>query len=161
MITLEAYWMGRDVEYVSELTEVIRGNAQITVDRINELLTRAERPSINRLNSGWRPRSVNETVSNAGTNSNHITGKAGDTPDDDRYLAIWCISNKSALVEIGLWLEHPAWCYRVDPKTGKISKWLHGQTVPPKSGRRIYRPNNDPPYDKEFFAEFGELAEIM
>ena len=40
MITLEAYWKGRDTEYADELTDEIRANAEVTVAKANELLAR-------------------------------------------------------------------------------------------------------------------------
>ena len=42
MITLDAYWMGRDKEYANELTESIQANAAATVKRINQPLELAE-----------------------------------------------------------------------------------------------------------------------
>ena len=140
MITLGAYWKGRDTEYADELTEVIRANAQVTVDRLNALLVRAERTDIDTVNSGWRPRSVNEATSNASTSSKHLTAEAGDIPDVDRTLAHWCADHQDVLVELELWFED----FRYTPT------WVHAQIVPPRSGKRIYIPSSAEPRDPTF-----------
>ena len=46
MITLEAYFKGRDKEYANEITQTIRDNAAVTVEKINELLALAGRSDI-------------------------------------------------------------------------------------------------------------------
>ena len=140
MITLADYWMGRDVEYADELTEEIRANAQITVDKVNALLERSNFVSIDSLNSGWRPRAVNEATSNAATGSKHITGQAADIPDRDRALSDWAVHSVPVLEDLGLFIEDPRWC----------PSWLHVQTVPPRSGKRIFIPSLKPPSDPSF-----------
>ena len=140
MITLEAYWMGRDKEYADELTDEIRANAQVTVDRVNELLARAGRSSIDRLSSGFRPKAINDATSNAAKGSKHLTAEAADIPDADRLLAGWCMDNLDVLREIGLWAEDPRW----------TPTWLHVQIVPPKSGKHVFIPNSLPPKDPSF-----------
>ena len=140
MITLEAYWMGRDTQYAEELTDEIRANAQATVDAANELLARAGRSDIHTVNSGWRPKTVNESTANSGSQSRHITAEAVDLPDRDRTLATWCVDNLDVLAEIGLWAEDPRW----------TKSWLHVQIVPPKSGKRVYIPSSAPPTDPSF-----------
>lgn len=157
MITLAAFLKGRDKRFLADFTSVVRHNAEVTVNIVNELLQRAGRSDIDSVNSGWRPRAVNDATANSGANSMHITGEAVDLNDPDRTLATWCIDNIDVLVSLGLWMEHPAWCLKVDDK-GVVWKWVHLQTRPPKSGRRIYRPNTDAPYDTAFFEEHGELG---
>lgn len=131
MITLEAFWKGRDVQYVKELTDEIRDAAVVTVAKANRLLSLSGFQSFDKVNSGWRPRSVNDATSNAAGNSRHIYGQAVDIADPDRYLAAWCIRNVDVLEEIGLWMENPQW----------TPTWVHLQTLPPKSGNRIYIPS--------------------
>ena len=58
MITLEAYWKGRHIDYASELTDNIMANAERVVDKANELLVSAGRSDIHTVNSGWRPKTV-------------------------------------------------------------------------------------------------------
>ena len=140
MISLHVYWMGRDVTHTEELTDEIQRNAQATVDRVNELLARAGRPDINTVNSGWRPKAVNDATSNAAASSRHLTAEAVDLPDLDRALADWVVDNRIVLEELDLYMEHPGW----------TPSWLHVQTVAPRSGRRIFIPNGQPPADPDF-----------
>ena len=140
MITLEAYWKGRDTEYADELTDEIRANAEVTVAKANELLARAGRSDIHTVNSGWRPATVNEATANAGTHSRHLTGQAVDLPDRDRTLATWCADNLDIAREIGLWFEDFRW----------TPTWVHCQIVPPKSGKLVYIPSTAPATDPDF-----------
>lgn len=140
MITLAAYWRGRDVKYADELTPEIVSHATETVERANDLLQRAGRADINAVNSGWRPRAVNDATSNAATASKHITGQAIDLPDADRTLSRWCVDNLDELRAARLWMEDPRWC----------PTWLHLQTVPPRSGRVVFIPSSGPPGDPNF-----------
>lgn len=138
MITLEAYWKGRDVQYASELTDEIRANAQRTVELANEFLSRAQRSDITTVKSGWRPKSVNDATSNAALRSKHLLALAVDLPDPDGLLAEWMMDNVDVLKELGLWAEHPGW----------TPSWVHIQTVaagtPPRPQVRIYIPSNAP-----------------
>ena len=140
MISIHAYWMGRDVTHAKQLTDEIRRNAEVTVERVNELLARAGRNDINTVNSGWRPQAVNDATSNAGASSRHITAEAVDLPDADRTLCEWAVDNLDILREIGLWMEDPRW----------TPTWLHLQIVPPKSGKLVYIPSAKPPLDPTF-----------
>ena len=144
MISLEAYWRGRDTEYADELTDAIRANAQVTVDRANDLLARAGRSDIHTVNSGWRPKSVNDATSNAAKGSKHLSAEAVDLPDSDGLLAEWCMDNVDVLKELGLWMEHPGW----------TKGWLHVQTVPPgnppRAQVRIFIPSLKPPATLRF-----------
>lgn len=136
MITLEAYFMGRDKTYASCLTADIQKNAVETVRRANLLLRafHAANPKahVRGVNSGWRPPAVNACVPGAAKLSNHMTGKAIDIGDDDGQLDAFCVSpaGRQVMTEIGLWLESPS----------ATPRWTHVQTVPPGSGRRIFNP---------------------
>lgn len=140
MIDLKAYYKGRDTQYAEELTDEIRANAQITVDKVNELLSRAGRSDIDSVASGWRPKAVNDATANAASSSRHLTAEAADIPDADRTLSSWCVDNLDVLTEIGLWMEDPRW----------TPTWTHVQTVPPKSGKRVFIPSVKPPLDPSF-----------
>lgn len=144
MITLKQFWMGRDATHASELTDEIRANANVTVERVNKLLAIAATDGVfpavkddSEVASGWRPLSVNDKTANAakGT-SNHIVGKACDVRDTKaRDLARWCLRNLRVLEDLGLWAENPRW----------TPTWVHVQTVPPHSERRVYVPSENPP----------------
>jgi len=67
--------------------------------------------------------------------SNHKTAHAVDVYDPNRQLAQWCLDNKQALHEAGLYCEDYRW----------TPVWVHFQDVPPKSGKIVYIPSASPP----------------
>ena len=145
MISGDQYWMGRDGEYSADLTEQVRGNAALLLERVNRLLAIAAEehvePGIDAhtgtfVASGWRPKPVNDITANAGKRSRHLFGLAIDLRDSlpERPLARWCLRNQDLLEETGLWMEDPRW----------TPNWVHLQAVPPGSGRRVYVPSTDP-----------------
>lgn len=67
--------------------------------------------------------------------SNHKDANAVDVYDPDRTLAQWCVSNKSNLALAELWMEDPRW----------TPVWVHLQTLPPGSDKRIYVQSMTPP----------------
>lgn len=129
MITLADYYMGRDQTHADELTAALRADAALTVQRVNALLTKAKITTA-RVSSGWRPLAINAATKNAAKASNHTRCRACDIADTKGALGRWCLSNLKELEAIGLWLEHPS----------KTPTWVHLQTVPPRSGRRIFLP---------------------
>lgn len=142
MITLQDYFMGRDRTHAADLTDEIRTNAALTVARVNLLLARADEQDMvepgvdattgSSVASGWRPLGINARTQNAATGSKHITAQACDLRDtEERRFARWCLRNLWLLDEIGLWMEDPQW----------TPTWVHLQTVPPGSGKRVYRPS--------------------
>lgn len=128
MVSLADYYKGHDKEYPEELTAVHRANAQITVDRVNDLLLYFGEDR--KVNSGWRPEAVNARVPDAAPKSKHITCQACDLSDVNGSLDAWCMNNLDVLEKIGLWLEHPS----------KTSTWCHVQTIAPRSGLRVFYP---------------------
>ena len=128
MISLDDYYMGRDRQYPDELSDGLRENAQDTVKKVNELLALFKETRI--VTSGWRPAAVNASTPNAASKSKHMTCQACDLDDPEGDLDQWALENRWALENIGLWMEHPA----------ATKGWAHFQTVPPKSGKRIFYP---------------------
>lgn len=134
MITLSDYWMGRDKAYPELLTDELKSAAAETVARANLLIsaynamTKDEEPR--RVNSGWRPPSVNAATPGAAPRSKHMTGHAIDISDPEGDLDEWCLEHPDVLQTIGLWMEHPS----------ATKGWCHVQTIPPKSGRRCFYP---------------------
>lgn len=143
MLTLDDYLMGRDASH--PLDAATRDNAHELLGRVNLLLTWAHKDGIwpgtdfytsTPVASGWRPAAINDRTANAAKNSNHLTGRAIDLRDTpDRALARWCLRNLDTLAELGLWMEDPQW----------TPSWVHLQTVPPRSGRRVYVPSTSAP----------------
>ena len=126
-LTLDEYFMGRDLAYMDELTGAIRVNAHDLVERVNRLLgLYGSTPPVN---SGWRPKAVNDATPGAAKNSRHLTGQAVDLQDRDGKLKAWCMAHLDDLDRIGLWMEDGR-----DTRT-----WCHLQNVAPWSGVRIFR----------------------
>lgn len=139
MLTLADYWMGRDEDHEHALTATIRVNARETVHRVNALLAmmiadglllEASPRTGTLVASGWRPPEINAATPGAAPRSRHMTGQACDLYDPEGLLDEWCQDHPDALAELGLWLEHPS----------ATKSWCHIQTIPPRSGRRIFYP---------------------
>jgi hypothetical protein len=79
--------------------------------------------------SGYRPEKINKAVGGR-PNSLHMTCQACDFDDRTGQLAVFCLTNLNVLATCGLWIESP-----------KYTKgWIHMQSMPPKSGRRVFVP---------------------
>jgi hypothetical protein len=139
MITLKQFYMSRDMIYRAMLTEELKANAQVTVDRVNALLEEALRGGVtlemhpgnhSLVSSGWRPPTVNTKTAGAAPKSKHMTCQALDVYDPDGDLDDWCMDHLEQLEAIGLWLEHPS----------ATKGWCHLQTLPPRSGKRVFYP---------------------
>lgn len=122
------YWMGRDKQYPDEFTDEIKKNGMETVDKVNQLLRIWG--GFTQVTSGWRPQAVNAATKGAAKKSNHTLALACDLLDRSGNLDAWCLANSKVLEDIGLWQEDPA----------STEGWCHLQTVPPKSGRRVFKP---------------------
>lgn len=127
-LKLADYYMGRDKLHRSELTRELRSNARETLRRVNRLLRRAG--LMRKVSSGWRPAAINDAVPGAAKGSKHLTCLAIDLEDRNGTLDAWCMAHLETLEELGLWLEHP------DATPG----WCHLQTLPPRSGNRVFYP---------------------
>ena len=62
--------------------------------------------------------------------SNHKQGLGVDRYDPLNRIDDWCMAHLDVVAACGIWIEHP------DATPG----WSHWQCVPPKSGRRVFRP---------------------
>lgn len=120
--------MGRDSKYPEDLTGEIEANATELLRRVNDLLEAFG--ETREVRSGWRPPAVNGSTPNAAPRSKHMTGQAIDLDDPEGDIDQWCLDNLNELARIGLWMEHPA----------ATKSWCHLQSLPPKSGRRVFYP---------------------
>lgn len=125
MITMDDYLMGR--AKLMELPSELIGNANTIVTRVNTLLKAYGKPVV--VSSGFRTVDINKAAGGA-PSSKHLICQAVDLKDTDGSLKAWCLSNLKELEKAGLWMEHqdatPTWC--------------HLQSVPPKSGNRVFKP---------------------
>lgn len=104
IITNKQYFMGRDEQYKTELTDQIKENAQILLNKVNQLLTELN-IDIVEVSSGWRPAAINNTIQNASKKSAHMEGKAVDIKDIDHKLYDLILSRNDLLKKYGLWME--------------------------------------------------------
>lgn len=152
-ITVDDYMMGRDKAYPP--VEIQWQNAALIVALANELLDEAEASGVplNRMDqftgtlvaSGYRPLAINERTRNAASGSRHLSCEAIDIQDSrNQDLARWCLQNLTILERLGLYMENPRWTFSLNS-----DHWVHIQTRPPGSGKRVYRPNGDPPRGPE------------
>lgn len=126
-ITLAEYFMGRDILFREELSDAHKTNARNTINLANAVLEGFGQKR--RVVSGWRPGSINKATKGASPNSKHILCQAIDLEDNNRELTNWCLNNPDVLAKLGLWMEDPR----------DATTWVHLQTVPPGSGKRIFR----------------------
>jgi len=136
-VMMPDYWMGRDEKYPLAMSTVIDHNASILVSVVNGWILSAqargavfEKRNGTIVSSGWRPAAVNASTPGAAKNSKHMIGQAVDLFGPDNKLATFAFNNQDLLKEHGLWMEHPS----------ATPTWIHLQTVPPRSGNRVFYP---------------------
>lgn len=113
-------------------TPEIRANLDVLLGRSNQLRTLYGRPM--RVNDGLRV----PADTHGAPGSEHRKGRAIDIDDTDAGpLWMWCLTHLAEIAAIGFWLEDPRW-------THGAGSWMHLQTVPPRSGVRIFRPSSKP-----------------
>lgn len=137
LLTMDAYWMGRDTSHAADLTPEIVRNAAHLLRRVNTLIALMHDVELSPhpvtgtpISSGWRPPAVNASMRNAAPRSRHMSGQAVDMWDPEGEIDAWCFEHQDLLAEVGLWLEHPS----------ATKSWAHLQSTPPRSGRRIFYP---------------------
>lgn len=141
MITLQDYWMGRDVEYPLAMSPDIEREAIRTCELATKLMAIARTAGLkfplhprnkSHVSSGWRPPALNAVTPNAARKSLHMTAQAVDIYDPEGRLDDWLMTDdgQRTIKDLGIWMEHPA----------ATPGWSHIQTRPPKSGNRVFRP---------------------
>ena len=121
--------MGLDKKYPDAWSEEIEGAAIELLSRVDAMLT--EFGEERKITSGWRPPEVNSKTAGASLKSKHMTGHAVDLADPEGDLDDWCSENDGErLKAYNLWMEHPA----------ATKGWCHLQSLPPKSGKRVFYP---------------------
>jgi len=126
MITLEDYF-GR-VSHIADPSEDVEFNARELLLRVNTLLASLGLKTT--VNSGWRPPAYNAMIPNAAPNSKHMTGQAIDLADPEGELDDVLFKDPTNLINHELWMEHPL----------ATKGWCHLQSIPPRSGNRIFFP---------------------
>lgn len=62
--------------------------------------------------------------------SKHLYGQAADISDVSGAFWNWCMDNSALMEELGVYFEDRA----------ATPTWVHIQTLPPKSGKRVFKP---------------------
>ncbi len=128
MITLDQYLMGRHLKWPKEYTQEIKENAIGLLVIVNDFIKALDIRNVV-VTSGFRPPSYNKTVKGAARGSRHQTGQAIDLADPKKEIAKLILTD-GILEEFNLYAE--------DPKYTR--NWIHIQSVPPRSGKRIFIP---------------------
>lgn len=115
--------------YHDECTEEVQKNAKETARRVSDLLKDFFKVWIS---SGFRTSSSNANTPGAAKKSNHMRALALDLMTLGFYLKqdYEINKNKSLLVKHDLYLEDPDY----------TKTWTHLQSVPPRSGKRVFIP---------------------
>ena len=125
---------------LEDLPEDIQANLLELHEKINKLREAYGSPL--KVNDGLR---LDSTPYGA-KSSKHKKGQAVDLDDDDAgTLWFWVMENMDLIAEIGLWMEHGCWTH--SPK----GTWVHFQTVPPNSNKRIFVPDASPNPNSKFW----------
>lgn len=147
MITVEDYFGRMSLSSGEEPSAVLRANAAELLGRVNALLAYnavASRLGLDPeaptpITSGWRTPSYNALVRGASATSKHMTAQAVDIADPEGALDHLLFDDweqqktapRTSLLEtFDLYMEHPA----------ATKGWCHLQSVPPRSGNRVFFP---------------------
>lgn len=86
--------------------------------------------------SGWRPVAHNFAIGGS-ANSHHIFARAIDILDPDCRIGNWAADNIETMRELGLYMESLTVTHAA---ANRMKRWIHFQTVAPKSGKIIFIP---------------------
>lgn len=130
-ITIHDYYMGRDVLYSKELTASIKANAEETVKSTNMLLGFMEEDGVDtsdaKVNSGWRPKTVNDKTPGADPNSPHVDATGIDLGDAKCKYKKWVSANPDKVIKAG---------FVATEEYKYTATWLHLQRRPPLSWQK-------------------------
>lgn len=130
-IKLSDFLKNRDKMYPKEYSKEIEMNCLKTIQAVDEFLKNFIDPIT--VASGWRDKQSNAAAGGA-PSSCHLTGEAVDIKDTTGELWNYVLNHLEEARDLGLFFEDR----RATPT------WVHFQTRPVKSGKRIYIPNTKP-----------------
>lgn len=117
-----------------ELTPDIKANIGVLIDRLSQIREAYGKPMI--VTSGLRSQEDQMRINANAPKSTHIQGEAADIQDKDGKLRDFILANMDLMAKIGVWFEDFDSTKGSHPGGG----WVHIQSVPPKSGKRVYIP---------------------
>lgn len=109
-----------DIAYQHNLEELLK--------KMNKVRDLYGKPMI--VTSGFRTYQDQMKINPKAPKSKHMIGCAVDIEDKDGSMAIWIKSNIDKMADIGLWFED----------FEHTKGWVHFQSVPPASGKRVFIP---------------------
>jgi len=136
LITLDKY-----LGLVPPHDPTLLSNAKDLLLKVNSLLQEIGITDVV-MTSGYRSPEYNTAIGGA-ANSKHTTCQAVDLSDNDRIIGMRLYTFQDGLISRGLYCEDLDYCIK---KNG--SKWVHIQSVAPKSGNRFFIPYAGPPIRK-------------
>lgn len=131
MISKSELLQGRDQQYPGDYTQEISDNLDMLLGLLNQIRTAWAKPM--KMNSGWRPPSINASTPGAALHSKHTQGLAADIQDLDGSLWKWVLQNLALMQSLGIYMEDRRW----------TPTWVHFGFGPPSSGHRIFVPNTN------------------
>lgn len=143
MISRKEYLMGRDAQFPADFTPELDENTDELLGAVNEFSADYKGQLL--VNSGWRPRSINDLTPHASKTSKHLDCLAIDLNDTDGKLWQYILDNLDKAAALNLYFEDARW---TRTKTGG---WCHIQLGGPKSRKRIYIPSASPAIAPNFW----------
>lgn len=125
MITMEELLHGHPI---ASIRPDIQHNLHELLDIMNEIRSAYGQPMI--ITSGLRTEEDQARINPKAPKSNHILGLACDVSDPHGEFWSWCMSNMPLMEKLGVYFEDK----------NASPTWAHCQIVPPKSGKRIFKP---------------------
>ena len=129
MISKEEMLQGRDKQYPNDYTQEVSDNLDKFLEVFNKVREAYGKPM--KVNSGWRPPSINASTPGAATHSKHMLGLAIDIADGDNEVMNWVLENLDLMQELDLYMEDFRW----------TPGWTHFGLGAPASGKRIFVPS--------------------
>lgn len=160
MITIEQFLKNRDKEFKNDYTKLVQQNSLKTVECTNKLLLALSKE----LNiksfictSGWRPKTVNNKLTNSDPSSPHITGEGIDIADADNKIKTYIGKNPKLVFDCG---------FKSVEEFKYTKTWLHLQTRLPfkwQQGKVIWNClllNNEYVWQNNFSKEIRKVLII-
>lgn len=111
-----------------ETSPEVLANLKDLLAKLNAVRAIYAKPMV--INSGLRSQEDQERINPSAPKSKHLMGQAADVRDADGKLTEWVKANMSTMEHIGFWFED----------FGHTHGWVHFQSVPPRSGNRVFIP---------------------